>query len=50
MAAVEFDHAADGTERRANRFVFAGVFIAFGEILGPNLTKCLKIWQNGYTL
>ena len=30
MAAVEFDHAADGAERRANRFVF----IAFGEFLG----------------
>ena len=35
MAAVEFDHAADGAERRANRFVFVGVFIVFGEFLGP---------------
>ena len=30
-----FDHAADGAERRANRFVFVGVFIASGEFLGP---------------
>ena len=35
MAAVEFDHAADGAESRANHFVFVGVFIAFGEFLGP---------------
>ena len=35
MAAVESDHAADGAERRANRFVFVGVFIASGEFLGP---------------
>ena len=35
MATVEFDHAADGAERCANRFVFVGVFIVFGEFLGP---------------
>ena len=48
MAAVEFYHAADGAERRANRFVFVGVFIAFGEFLGPiPVASCIFLMVDG---